>query len=103
MIGETDCGRITLGDIRKANFRHGDWLLVVQNGKLKCNLKVFCNGSFSAKKHCDQWYLRCVLCKPVRTKCGRFDGGFKLPCKCKGFDYQKCGLKSFVGYTKNKQ
>ena len=103
VIAETDCGRITLGDFRKENYRHGDILPVVQNGKLKCKLKNSCDGVFSANKHRDRWYLRCVECEPVRTKCGIFDGGFKLPCKCKGFDYQKCGLKSFVGYTKNKQ
>ena len=45
----------------------------------------------------------CVVCDPIHTKFGQFDGGFKLQenkCECKYC--QKCGLKSFVGLTKNK-
>ena len=39
----------------------------------------------------------CVVCDPIHTKFGQFDGGFKLQenkCECK--DCQKCGLISCV-------
>jgi len=112
VIAETDCewgGLITLGDLRKANYRCEDEF-TVQNGKLKCNQKPSCNGVFSAEKYWGHWYLRCEECNPLLTKCGKFDGGFSVPkCKCsKCKEKESRGLwtfrlKSFVGYTKNKQ
>ena len=73
VIAETDCewgGLITLGDLRKANYRCEDEF-TVQNGKLKCNQKPSCNGVFSAEKYWGHWYLRCEECNPLLTKCGK--------------------------------
>ena len=107
VIAETDSGwggLITLGDLQKENYRWAD-KITVQNGKLKCNQRSLCNGVFSAEKYWDNWYLRCVECNPFRTKCGKFDGGFQVPnCKCsKCKESSRFGLKSYVGFTKNKQ
>ena len=87
VIAVTDCGYITLGDFRKENYRYGDDLPVVHNGKLKYDWKNSCNGVFSAAKYCDKWYLRCEVCEPVCTKCGKFNGSVIANM---GVTYLKC-------------